>query len=713
MTGYFVKKAKHAIAACALFSSLATSHANFQILENFEGYLSGLGSWQALSSNGLGVTLDLSTILPIEGTKQMNVASLGVHLLGDKQTVFNTNLNLNVDPLAETFSFKYLDLLNVSLAKKVQVSFVDGLDGEVYLSEPIDLPPISLGTIRNIRIPLGNFNIVDKLTNGKLDKVKEVKLDFITNVLSVNLKSNIDILGFELGVDTNATDLAVTKTGPASVAQNSNFEYNLVVTNNGPNAASGTIVEDDLPAGTTYVSALTDLGSVVHNNGTVTANIGTLPAGESKTVRITVNAATVGTVQNTATVTYTGSDTDPANNTSNIVSTIISQAGGSNSAPVNTVPGAQSVSISQALAFSGDKVISVADGDDDPVSVNLTVNQGTLTIGNASGATVSGPNTNLTLSGSVATVNAALATLSFNAPAAAGSAILTVSTSDGTAADVDVITITVTDPNAPGPLEPTDLAVTKTPSVTSSAPGTSVTYTITYENKGSVAAENVEIVDNVPAGTSIIGVTGSISGSLDVTGNRMIVNFDSMPAGLKETAYLTVRFAHDASGVINNTVNIDADNLDSVPTNNSATAPVTVAARPSDCGYDYDANWPQTTSIHTIKNSKKGVQSKVKFGGPIFISNTGALKTPKSLLRYYLSDDEYLDPTDLVVGTKTVGPIKPAKSKKVKVKAKIPVGINASGKYLLVVMGAQSGGNDPCVAFNRILISSQIPQVGK
>src|SRR5208282_114143 len=54
---------------------------------------------------------------------------------------------------------------------------------------------------------------------------------------------------------TPVADLAVGKSGPASVVAASNFTYTVSVTNLGPSQASGVVVTDTLPASVTFVSA--------------------------------------------------------------------------------------------------------------------------------------------------------------------------------------------------------------------------------------------------------------------------------------------------------------------------------------------------------------------------------------------------------------------------------------------------------------------------
>ena len=53
---------------------------------------------------------------------------------------------------------------------------------------------------------------------------------------------------------TASADLAITKTGPATVVAGSSVAYSLTVTNNGPSDAANLTVTDTLPAGVTFVS---------------------------------------------------------------------------------------------------------------------------------------------------------------------------------------------------------------------------------------------------------------------------------------------------------------------------------------------------------------------------------------------------------------------------------------------------------------------------
>lgn len=123
-------------------------------------------------------------------------------------------------------------------------------------------------------------------------------------------------------------------------------------------------------------------------------------------------------------------------------------------APVNTVPGAQTVAEDNTIIFSAGKIISVADADGSVQSVSLSVAHGTLTLASTAGLTLSG-NGSASISitaGSIASINTALNGLVYR-PAAnyAGADSLTIVTNDGSSTDTDNVAITVT-PNATAPV---------------------------------------------------------------------------------------------------------------------------------------------------------------------------------------------------------------------------------------------------------------------
>ena len=120
-----------------------------------------------------------------------------------------------------------------------------------------------------------------------------------------------------------------------------------------------------------------------------------------------------------------------------------------NDGPVNTVPGAQAVNEDTSLSIGG---ISVDDVDGNLSTTQLTVTNGSLNVSLAGGATISaGANgsSTLTLSGTQAQINAALASLSYqgNAEFNGADTLTVLSTDANGATDSDAVAITVTSVN--------------------------------------------------------------------------------------------------------------------------------------------------------------------------------------------------------------------------------------------------------------------------
>lgn len=99
--------------------------------------------------------------------------------------------------------------------------------------------------------------------------------------------------------------------------------YNVVVTNNGPDPATGVTLTDLLPAGLSFVGANASQGSVSESGGVITADLGTIPNGETASIVITVIPHELGTVVNSVTVEAFQIDDTPENNSASTSTTVI------------------------------------------------------------------------------------------------------------------------------------------------------------------------------------------------------------------------------------------------------------------------------------------------------------------------------------------------------------------------------------------------------
>ncbi|MGI9428399.1 MAG: SdrD B-like domain-containing protein, partial [Bythopirellula sp.] len=128
-----------------------------------------------------------------------------------------------------------------------------------------------------------------------------------------NRTVDFGFFGFDLVLDK-----AVEQT---TIAPTEQLDYTIKINNDGPSAAEDTTFEDVLPSFATFVSGSTSLSGVgvQHNNGTVTANLGTMQPGDSVTITIiaSVDTDATGTLVNTATVSAP-KEVDLSNNTDTV-----------------------------------------------------------------------------------------------------------------------------------------------------------------------------------------------------------------------------------------------------------------------------------------------------------------------------------------------------------------------------------------------------------
>jgi uncharacterized repeat protein (TIGR01451 family) len=111
-------------------------------------------------------------------------------------------------------------------------------------------------------------------------------------------------------------DLAVTKVGSPNpiTLGNGNITWTMVVTNNGPDTATGVTIADPLPAGTTFVSVTPETGSCT-GGAIISCNLGTMAPGDSITITLVTTPTAAGTVTNKVTVVGNETETNYSNNT--------------------------------------------------------------------------------------------------------------------------------------------------------------------------------------------------------------------------------------------------------------------------------------------------------------------------------------------------------------------------------------------------------------
>jgi large repetitive protein len=228
----------------------------------------------------------------------------------------------------------------------------------------------------------------------------------------------------------------------------------------------------------------------------------------------------------TDTFTYQVTDSTGATATATLTVTIT----GTNDVPVNTVPVAQTPAEDTPYAVAG---VSVNDADAEPLTVTVSVANGTLTVNLASGAMVTGGANGtgtVTLAGTQAQLNAALASLNYQG------------VRDYNGAD----TLTITTVDAAGASDTDSIAITVTPVNDDPVLGT-VIFTIDDGRTLTVTGANLNASDvDDAAGSLVFTVSGVTHGYFALVSNPGVAITSFTQADI---AASLVQFKHDGSSL--------------------------------------------------------------------------------------------------------------------------------------------------------------------
>ena len=126
---------------------------------------------------------------------------------------------------------------------------------------------------------------------------------------------------------STAGDLSVSKTGPSTTMAGENLLYEITISNQNLDPATDVVVTDTLPISTTYVSDDSGVTPTTPSAGEYVWDLGTVISGTQVTFNLTVTvdiavpSATVLT--NTVEVSTTAVGDDPANNSDEVLTTVI------------------------------------------------------------------------------------------------------------------------------------------------------------------------------------------------------------------------------------------------------------------------------------------------------------------------------------------------------------------------------------------------------
>ena len=364
-------------------------------------------------------------------------------------------------------------------------------------------------------------------------------------------------------------DLSVVKTADQTPAvPGQPFGYTLTVLNAGPSDAQGVTLVDTVPVTLQNPTFSVDGGAYAPWTSPYT--IGTLPAGDSRTIRIrgTVDAAATGSLVNTAVVNGTTPDPDPQNNTSTDETPLEPSADLSILKTASPNPATAGGQIVYTLLVSNA-------GPSPAENVSLT---DTLPAG-LQGAEVStdGGQTWQAWAGS-----ASLGTLSAGGSATVLLRATVPAGATGTLSNTATVQSETPDPNRENntdtivtPVAPSaDVSVVKTASPQPASRGEELTYTLVVSNAGPAAAQNVILRDTVPAALQNVQVSADGGSTWQAWSSPYAMG--TLPAGSSQTLLLRGTVSDTAAGQLINTAVVSSDTPDPDPQNNTSTAETTL-----------------------------------------------------------------------------------------------------------------------------------------
>lgn len=305
-----------------------------------------------------------------------------------------------------------------------------------------------------------------------------------------------------------AVDLEVVKTAPGTVSAGGTLTWTLVVRNLGPSTAQAVTLTDPLPGGVAFMAATATQGRCSAPAGIVGCDLGDLLAGATAQLVITATvpeALATSTVTNTASVTATEPDADPASNRSTAKTTI--DALPVRTAAISIVKTADGpATFGRALGYT--LTVTNAGPADAPDTVVTDALAGTVrfqSAGSDHGPCAEAGGTVTCRLGTVAngqTVTAHVTVIPLKPGALVNNATVASSASGG------VLSAQVSSAPVRVRINPTRLKLEKRASAAHAKPGQRLSYRLKVTNLGTTTAVDVRVCDRLPRTLSLRSVRG-------------------------------------------------------------------------------------------------------------------------------------------------------------------------------------------------------------
>ena len=458
-----------------------------------------------------------------------------------------------------------------------------------------------------------------------------------------------------------APDYQVTiDDGEVSVTPGQSLSYTINFTNAGDQHGTGVVVTNSFPTSILENVVASDGGVVDSLNGTITWNVGNLNVGDSRSFTVTADVrnvipASVTEFAHNTQITddlSNGSDPTPANNSANDTDAIVASPAYQitiDDGQANVVPG-QSLTYSVQFTNTGsqdgtgiivtdsypiavlENVIASDGGVVDTLNGTITWNVGNLAVGDSRTFTVT------------AQVRATLA-------AGINSFVHSTSIDDdhNNGADPDYSNNISFDTDildaAP------DLQFVKSDGLTTTTAGASLIYTMSYSNVGSQDSTGIELIEELPAGTTFDSANSTAGWTL-AGGSTYRITIGSLAAGASGSVYFAVTVNNPVvagqTEVINTAYIIDDthNGTDPNPGDNGSTDTDSIVAVP-DYSVTISNGVAQATPGQTLDYSITFQNNGTQNGTGVVMSVT----IPSNVLQNITASDGGL--IDLLAGTVT------------------------------------------------------------
>jgi uncharacterized repeat protein (TIGR01451 family)/gliding motility-associated-like protein len=321
----------------------------------------------------------------------------------------------------------------------------------------------------------------------------------------------------------NLANLGITKAADKPIIRSGqNIIYTITVTNNGPSDALAVVVNDVLPAATTFVSAN---NGGVFTNGNVSWLVGTIKSGEQVNLQMTVTSSATLTdgdiISNVATV---NSPSDPAGIKTSAPSLVTID----NSSPIleiTKIPNLTAVNAGEEIAYT----ITVKNSGNAPatnVSVTDDLPVGTSFVATGNGGTHNAGIVTWSL-GTIAPGDSIILVIvvKVNADVLSGTKIMNIAKADSPDDLNDPVE------SSPDPVQEvtvttnSNLSITKLAGAPEVLAGGQIAYTISVLNNGPSVGRNVTISDVLPPETTFVSANnGGVNTNGSISWTILTIN---------------------------------------------------------------------------------------------------------------------------------------------------------------------------------------------